>query len=274
MFGEIWYFNDKNVCEIEKDKIFNDEPYLLFYEQIDINEQKKKEIKIIQINEEIYENTPVTPDTPDGNYSNDNYSRTHNIKKGNKVKNSSLNSSITSKEGINNNPKKKNEQKTEENKQLLNAKRKNKNSDALKDKESSNQQEESLKNNIKIFKRAQSSNKTDAKFGKINEHVKIDCKKSKENIEKYKNPLEEIKKINDNEIEPKGLYNLGLNCYMNSLLQCLFYIKELRNHFINNKYKFTDDQPVCKAFAEVMNGLKNCDKKSFEPKQFKKLMEK
>ena len=35
-------------------------------------------------------------------------------------------------------------------------------------------------------------------------------------------------KNENNEIKPKGLYNFGLNCYMNSLLQCLFYIKELK----------------------------------------------
>ena len=33
---------------------------------------------------------------------------------------------------------------------------------------------------------------------------------------------------------PKGLKNYGYNCYMNSLLQCLFYIQEFINYFINN----------------------------------------
>ena len=43
---------------------------------------------------------------------------------------------------------------------------------------------------------------------------------------------------------------------MNSLLQCLFYIKELREYFINNQNKFESGQQICKAFAEVMNELK------------------
>ena len=74
----------------------------------------------------------------------------------------------------------------------------------------------------------------------------------------------------ENNIKPKGLSNLGLSCYMNSLLQCLFYIKDLRQYFIENE--FTDKQPVCQAFAEVMNGLKNCKKDYFEPKKFKRIM--
>ena len=42
-------------------------------------------------------------------------------------------------------------------------------------------------------------------------------------------------KYNDVISNPKGLENLGLNCYMNSLLQCLFYIPELREYFVEGK---------------------------------------
>ena len=62
--------------------------------------------------------------------------------------------------------------------------------------------------------------------------------------------------------KPKGLYNLGLSCYMNSLLQCLYHIKEIRDFFIKEKDKFTNKKPVCKALAEVMYGLKY-DKKDY-----------
>ena len=71
--------------------------------------------------------------------------------------------------------------------------------------------------------------------------------------------------------KPKGLYNLGLSCYMNSLLQCFYYIPELRDYFIKNRNSFTR-KPVCKAFAEVMYGLKNEQKDYFEAVEFKKIM--
>ena len=80
-------------------------------------------------------------------------------------------------------------------------------------------EKELLKKGSKIYQKAQSSNKTDLNFRKKNEHIQIDSKKSKENNEKYNNPLVERKY---NNTKPKGLYNLGLNCYMNSLLQCLY----------------------------------------------------
>ena len=73
--------------------------------------------------------------------------------------------------------------------------------------------------------------------------------------------------------KPKGLYNLGLSCYMNSLLICLYYIPELRDFFIKNRNKFTDKSPVCKSFAEVMYGLKYEKKDYFEANESKKKWE-
>ena len=56
----------------------------------------------------------------------------------------------------------------------------------------------------------------------------------------------------ENELDKqKGLYNLGLSCYMNSLLQCFYHIPELREYFIENIDNFTE-KPLCKALAEVM----------------------
>ena len=69
--------------------------------------------------------------------------------------------------------------------------------------------------------------------------------------------------------KPKGLLNLGLTCYMNSLLQCLFYIKELREYYINNIKNFSANQPICKALAGVMDGLKNEKNDYFIPENFR-----
>ena len=122
--------------------------------------------------------------------------------------------------------------------------------------------------------KAKSSHKISFKSNTILEKTKIDKKKIKE---KASNSLHKIKEVNenndDNNRKPKGLYNLGLSCYMNSLLQCLYYIKELREYFIENKNKFSEDkQPICKAFAEVMDKLKNDENDTVNPKEFKKLM--
>ena len=97
----------------------------------------------------------------------------------------------------------------------------------------------------------------------------IDEKKDNKETNKNVYSQEINKKIGK---KPKGIMNLGLSCYMNSLLQCLYYIKELREFFINNKDKFNEEQKVCKAFAEVMNGLKNNEKDFFKPKEFKSLI--
>ena len=101
-------------------------------------------------------------------------------------------------------------------------------------------------------------------------------KSYKENNESFNSLIKEKEKENKeiiNNNNPKGLLNLGLNCYMNALLQCLFYIKELREYFIQNKDKFTEEQVICKAFSDVMIGLLKNDKKDyFVPTEFKKLI--
>lgn len=79
--------------------------------------------------------------------------------------------------------------------------------------------------------------------------------------------------IYKNSNKPKGLYNIGLSCYMNSILQCFYHIPELRNDFIDNlKLNKFRGKPVCKAFAEVMNGLKNEKKDYFVAVEFKNIM--
>ena len=71
----------------------------------------------------------------------------------------------------------------------------------------------------------------------------------------------------------KGLRNLGNNCYMNSLLQCLYYIPEFREYFINENFNY--NQELSLALKDVFTGLKETNKNSYSPdlirKEIKKL---
>ena len=125
----------------------------------------------------------------------------------------------------------------------------------------------------KIKKNYSSNESMKDKNIKYNDYIQIiknensfDNKINKENNKKGKENKEIINK------KPKGLINLGLNCYMNALLQCLFYIKELREYFIKNINKFIEKQILCKAFSNVMYGLKNDNKDYFIPNEFKQLI--
>ena len=110
---------------------------------------------------------------------------------------------------------------------------------------------------------------------KNNNHKSIDKYKQEEKKQKIQQKYEIEAKDKEiiyiNKKEPKGLYNLGLSCYMNSILQCLFYVRELRNYFIKNKNTF-NNKPVSKALAEVMYGLLYDPKEYYEPIAFKKEM--
>ena len=57
---------------------------------------------------------------------------------------------------------------------------------------------------------------------------------------------------------------------MNSILQCFFHIKKLREYFILKKNEFDDnDQPLSKALSDVMDKLKNGKEQRFKPTAFK-----
>ena len=72
--------------------------------------------------------------------------------------------------------------------------------------------------------------------------------------------------------KPKGLKNFALNCYMNSLLQCFYHIKGIRESFLNPKKFSSEDQKVCYSLSEVMEGLTYGNKKNFSVNTFKETL--
>ena len=77
------------------------------------------------------------------------------------------------------------------------------------------------------------------------------------------------------EYVPKGIRNLSLNCYMDSLLQCLFNIPELRKYFIDglkNKKFQKKSTPICYYFAKVMKNLFYSNQNYITPDKFKKII--
>ncbi len=71
---------------------------------------------------------------------------------------------------------------------------------------------------------------------------------------------------------PKGLKNFALNCYMNSLLQCLYHIKGLRTSFIDPTKFSPKTQKVCYYLSEVMKGLTYGKDKYYSANNFKKVL--
>lgn len=88
-------------------------------------------------------------------------------------------------------------------------------------------------------------------------------------IEKEITP-EEVIPLSNN---PKGLENFSLNCYMNSLLQCLYHIKQFRSYFINPENYSSETQKICHNISKIFKGLTNTNQKFFSPKDFKKVID-
>jgi tetratricopeptide (TPR) repeat protein len=100
----------------------------------------------------------------------------------------------------------------------------------------------------------------------------------KNNIERIHSNLKNINKLNklnktNLKIEkPIGLYNIDLNCYMNSVIQCLFHIEKFSNFFINEKFS-KEEQPISCELKNIFKKLKNRNGgKPFELRKFKEMM--
>jgi ubiquitin C-terminal hydrolase len=73
-----------------------------------------------------------------------------------------------------------------------------------------------------------------------------------------------------------GLVNIKGTCYMNTVLQCFFHVRDLTQYFIENYEKdnnYFNDFPLSKAYLSVILGLKNKNNSnSFNPILFKNQM--
>ena len=122
------------------------------------------------------------------------------------------------------------------------------------------------------------NNKKKNKKKKNNNHCPEGKKKNKKtenkSQEKNKNRNNNINNnLNNNIYNPKGLVNLGLSCYMNSIVQCFFHIIKLRDYFISNENNFDDkEQPISNALSELMYELKNGNVKNVKPTKLRKVI--
>ena len=91
------------------------------------------------------------------------------------------------------------------------------------------------------------------------------------NIDNNRKKIEKTKKELISYI-PKGLINCGSNCYMNSIIQCLFYLNEFRDKIRNKNYNV--NQPISLAFQQVVNGLLEKNSRAYDPTEFKKIISK
>ena len=76
----------------------------------------------------------------------------------------------------------------------------------------------------------------------------------------YRNKLEQRENLNNlniytNNINPKGLDNIGATCYMNATLQCFCQIKKFVNYFKYKPYinqvigKYNDSKKLCLTYS-------------------------
>ena len=126
---------------------------------------------------------------------------------------------------------------------------------------------------LDFLKKLSQDNENEDESGNITKiEIKNNDNQSKININKNKKidstrtNNEYILKTNQN--TPAGLKNLGLTCYMNSILQCLFSINKFRDFFINNI--FSEKQPICNSLKEVMINLLQSNEYYISPDNFKK----
>ena len=73
-----------------------------------------------------------------------------------------------------------------------------------------------------------------------------------------KYPYSKKRPLNKPKPKPLGLINIENNCYMNSVIQCLFHLKKFRDFFVNKKNEISkEEQPLSCELSDIFIKL-NC----------------
>ena len=219
-----------------------------------VNEEQKNNLieNQIHINNNIFEDNGVEGDKPQVN---------------------NLQNDINSEEKLNNNNDSKKNNDIIENGNPGNESEKKEN-EINKDSLGVVKEETNSKNNIMRGTPTENGNNKNKNFI-IEEINTINTNSGNKEDEESDGSEEEDKELDDSPHYPKGIKNLGLNCYMNSLLQCLFNIEELREYFLNELKEGKinkKQQPISYRFAKTMKSLLYSKKKFIIPKKFKEVI--
>lgn len=127
-------------------------------------------------------------------------------------------------------------------------------------------------------------NSGDLKFCLGCKVVKYCSKKcQQDDFRQHKDFCHKVKQSSNTKSGLVGLNNLSNTCFMNSALQCVLHIKDLKSYFLSQTYKShintnnplgTKDAALAKVFAEMMENVWLGNENVISPWSFKKIISK
>lgn len=109
----------------------------------------------------------------------------------------------------------------------------------------------------------------DNKNNKDNEVIKIENEVIKKEIVKTKNNF--VKSIDDN-YKPRGIKNLGNTCYINSVIQCLFYCEDFYEYMMGYLNKYKKDNNIVISLGKVLSMLNDKSQLPIDIEEFKNVI--